>query len=67
MWDMEIPPEGQNFGSGTRFAEGGISISPHRYNMKDYFSHITNIKIFGFNLQKVNCDVGKTHNVNITS
>jgi hypothetical protein len=23
---------------------------PHQYNMKDYFSHITNIKILGFNL-----------------
>jgi hypothetical protein len=40
---------------------------PHRYNMKDYFSHITNIKIFGFNLQKVTCDAEKMHNVNIKS
>jgi hypothetical protein len=30
-----------------------------------YFSHITNIKTFGFNLQKVICDVGKVHKGNI--
>jgi hypothetical protein len=50
--EMEIPPEGQ----------GHI---PHRYNPNDNFSHITNITIFGFNLQNVICDVGKAHNVNI--
>jgi hypothetical protein len=40
---------------------------PHRYNMKGYFSHITNINVFGFKLQNVSCDVGKAHNVNIKS
>jgi hypothetical protein len=65
MWDMEIPPEGQNFGSGTRLAESLTRNSD--YNMKDYFSHITNIRIFGFNLQNATFDVGQTHNVNIKS
>jgi hypothetical protein len=55
MWDMEILTRGYN------------CLIPHRYNIKDYFTHITNINIFGFNLQKVIYDVGKAHNVNINS
>jgi hypothetical protein len=30
MWDMEIPPSGQNFGSGTRQASSLTRHSDHR-------------------------------------
>jgi hypothetical protein len=46
MWDRGIPPEGQNFGSGTGLAEsltrGWNSPIPHPHIRKDFFSHIPN-------------------------
>jgi hypothetical protein len=46
------------YGNSTRGSE---------FRVRDEASHITNIEIFGFNLQKITCDVGQTHKVNIKS